>query len=330
MKRFFETIFILSFCFIFSCKGNDYVAEEQVPQVNLDSIKYALNVFWNRTSCQGPFSNRMEAMNIIQRAADSCSNLQFNQYLSSTDSKKCREIENSGILYYFKSAFDKVNKEIRETKVEKGTIVIWQLYNMGYIIKTPTHCFGIDIKHKYGHLLADKIDFLLITHHHEDHYTNEIIERMMELGKPVVSNFINNSYKISGSKELKFDDITVLTNLADHNKSLLNFVVTYEIDCGSSTNNFTIFHIGDTYNASQLKIKGKVDLFIPHLAVGLDMQKAVEIVQPKEVFMSHILELGHAVNKWRWSYQYGINECNKLKWHNVWLPVWGEKIIFKK
>lgn len=34
----------------------------------------------------------------------------------------------------------------------------------------------------------------------------------------------------------------------------------------------------------------------------------------------HLLELGHAITKWRWSYEYGINECVKLQLPGVYLP----------
>jgi hypothetical protein len=58
--------------------------------------------------------------------------------------------------------------------------------------------------------------------------------------------------------------------------------------------------------------------------------EAVKKINPQTVLMSHILELGHAITKWRWSYQYGVNECKKLNRENVYLPVWGEKIILKR
>ena len=60
------------------------------------------------------------------------------------------------------------------------------------------------------------------------------------------------------------------------------------------------------------------------------MAEAVKKLNPKEVLMSHILELGHAINKWRWSYEYGLNECEKLQREGVYMPVWGEKIVLKR
>jgi hypothetical protein len=93
---------------------------------------------------------------------------------------------------------------------------------------------------------------------------------------------------------------------------------------------YVMFFTGDSHNYEQLNTTGKVDVFIPHLAVGLDMAAAVKKIAPKEVLMSHILELGHAITKWRWSYEYGINECEKLQREGVYLPVWGEKLVMKR
>jgi hypothetical protein len=65
-------------------------------------------------------------------------------------------------------------------------------------------------------------------------------------------------------------------------------------------------------------------------AQQIGMAEAVKKINPKEVLMSHILELGHSITKWRWSSEYGINECEKLNRERVYLPVWGEKIALRK
>lgn len=62
----------------------------------------------------------------------------------------------------------------------------------------------------------------------------------------------------------------------------------------------------------------------------MDMAAAVSKIKPEMVLMSHILELDHPVTKWRWSYQYGVARCQELAHDKVYLPVWGEKINYKK
>ena len=60
------------------------------------------------------------------------------------------------------------------------------------------------------------------------------------------------------------------------------------------------------------------------------MAAAVSKIKPEMVLMSHILELDHPVTNWRWSYQYGVARCQELAHDKVYLPVWGEKINYKK
>ena len=109
------------------------------------------------------------------------------------------------------------------------------------------------------------------------------------------------------------------------------FVSAYEIDCGPKSGNCVIFHVGDACNVNQIKSTAPVDVFIPHLAVGLDVPKAVNTTLcPKVTLLSHILELGHLIDKWRWSYEYGFNVCKKCANDSVLLPVWGEKYEFRR
>ena len=65
------------------------------------------------------------------------------------DWDKIADMEHDGVLYFYRKAFDKVCREVKSTKVSEGTIVLWNLYNMGYVVKTPTQTFGIDLFHKH-------------------------------------------------------------------------------------------------------------------------------------------------------------------------------------
>ncbi|MBQ8438132.1 MAG: MBL fold metallo-hydrolase, partial [Alistipes sp.] len=198
--------------------------------------------------------------------------------------------------------------------------------------KTQTQCFGIDVYHKHAEKLAPMIDFMMITHNHGDHQWKPLIAEMERQGKAVYSNFLDNGHKVTTGDEFTIGNISVKVTTVDHNKTLLNFVNTYEVNCYASKGKkgYVMFFSGDAHNYEQLNPTAAVDVFVPHLAVGLNMAEAVKKINPKEVLMSHILELGHSITKWRWSYQYGINECEKLNRERVYLPVWGEKIALKK
>ncbi len=327
------TYAIIACGFTFSmqgCSKNDSVVDPQPIKGDTGStIEELVNRFWDETSYLKLDQKRLSTMDEMQRWADLCTNVYFNQYYACEDSTLCAHMEEGSILYYHKKSLDRLLEMVPKEKVPEGKVVLWQLYNMGYIVKTSKHCFGIDIKHKYAAKLEPLLEFLLITHAHEDHYTTALINKMTEACKPVYSNFIDNKYKITGKSVINvIDDIQMEVNIVDHNATLPNFVVTYQIDCGKDANHCIIFHTGDAYNVDQLNPTKAVDIMIPHLAVGLDMKEVVSKIQPKMLLLSHILELGHPVEKWRWSYQYGVKCCTDLQYDKAYLPVWGEKITY--
>ena len=300
--------------------------------LSAQSIEQITDIFWNKTSCRELTSERRDAMAKMQTYADTFTHTLFNEYMATpAGTEKEQGIEQWGLMQYYNMALDKLLAEIPATKVRKGEVVMWQLYNMGYVVKTDKQCFGIDLYHKHAERLAPMIDFMLITHNHGDHYSKALVAELERQGKAVYSNFLNNGHKVTTGDEFTVGNISVKVTTVDHNKILLNYVNTYEVNCyAKKGKEYVMFFTGDAHNYEQLNPSGKVDVFIPHLAVGLNMAEAVKKINPTEVLMSHILELGHAITKWRWSYQYGINECEKLQREGVYLPVWGEKIVLKR
>lgn len=300
--------------------------------LSAQTIEQLADTFWNKTSCLELTQERRAAMNEMQTYVDSFTHTLFSEYLASpAGSEKVRGIEGWGLMQYYNMALDKLIAEIPATKVKRGQVAIWQLYNMGYVVKTDSQCFGIDLYHKYAEKLAPMIDFLLITHNHGDHQWKPLIAEMERQGKAVYSNFLDNGHKVTTGDEFTVGNISVKVTTVDHNKTLVNFVNTYEVNCyANKGKDYVIFFTGDAHNYEQLNSTTEVDLFVPHLAVGLNMAEAVKKINPTEVLMSHILELGHSITQWRWSYEYGINECEKLNREGVYLPVWGEKLVLKR
>lgn len=300
--------------------------------LSAQTIEQLADTFWNKTSCLELTQERRAAMNEMQTYVDSFTHTLFGEYLAApAGSEKVRGIEGWGLMQYYNMALDKLIAEIPATKVKRGQVAIWQLYNMGYVVKTDSQCFGIDLYHKYAEKLAPMIDFLLITHNHGDHQWKPLIAELERQGKAVYSNFLDNGHKVSTGDEFTVGNISVKVTTVDHNKTLVNFVNTYEVNCyANKGKDYVIFFTGDAHNYEQLNPTTEVDLFVPHLAVGLNMAEAVKKINPTEVLMSHILELGHSITQWRWSYEYGINECEKLNREGVYLPVWGEKLVLKR
>lgn len=296
------------------------------------NVEQLADVMWHQTSYKEITAERRAAMNEMQKYADSFTHTLFNEYLGTTaGTEKEQALEGWGLMQFYNMALEKLLQEIPATKVKKGQVVMWQLYNMGYVVKTDKQCFGIDLYHKHAEKLAPMIDFMLITHNHGDHYSKALVEKLERDGKAVYSNFRDNGHKVKTGDDFTVGNISIKVTTVDHNATLKNFVNTYEVNCyDAKGKDYIILFTGDAHNYEQLNPTGKVNLFVPHLAVGLNMAKAVEKIAPTEVLMSHILELGHSITKWRWSYEYGIAECEKLERRGVYLPVWGEMIRLKR
>ncbi len=286
---------------------------------------------WNETSCTDFNDLRMELLTDLQYYFDRCDD--FGKYVDCTDSIEEKKMEENSVLGFYSEALERLLREIPAEKVPEGHIAIWQLYNMGYVVKTPEHCFGIDICHKYGEKLAPYIEFLCITHPHPDHYTDALCNAMAAAGKPVYSNFIDNGHKIDDRATINpTGDIEIVAKRVHHGPDS-KIVTTYQIDCGKATGNKVIFHAGDAYDYTELENTKDVTLFIPHTTVGLHLRNAAKKLDPDYVLMSHILEMGHPA-KYPGSNFYRIPYCDAIRKamfmgrEGAVVPVWGEKMIF--
>jgi L-ascorbate metabolism protein UlaG (beta-lactamase superfamily) len=249
-------------------------------------------------------------------------------------------------MYFYRQAFNKVRKEVRSTKVAEGTVVLWNVYNMGYVVKTPTQTFGIDIVHKHVEELAPMLDFMLVTHKHNDHGDNHTRNQLAAHGVKVIAGFELNKPCVWQGKLLAWEfvdeidsiqigDITINCTRVDHNKTEKGrkFVTTYEIDCGPKSGNTVIFHTGDAYSYKQLEVTKKPDVFIFHMGVRLNIQKASDKLQPEYAFFSHAWELSHKVEQWRWTIDDVLKSVHKVTGHDssrLLYPCWGDKVVYNK
>lgn len=304
---------------------------QSVAQKNLKPVETITNRLWNETSCTDLNDARMELLTDLQYYFDRCDN--FGKYMACHDSVQEKEMEQNSILGFYNEALERLLSEIPNEKVSYGNIVVWHLYNMGYVVKTPKHCFGIDIYHKYGDKLVPYLDFLCITHPHPDHYNDAIVEAMSNAGKPVYSNFIDNGYKIDDRAVINpVGDIEIVAKRVHHGANN-KIVTTYQIDCGRATRNKVIFHAGDAYDYTELEKTKDIDIFIPHTTVGLRLRKAAKKLDPDYILMSHVLEMGHPAkypgsNFYRIPYIDAIRKAMFMGRDNAVVPIWGEKIIF--
>ena len=157
-------------------------------------LKAAVKTVLKSTTCfDADMTPRIEAMNVIQREFNNYSNESWdNFYNRNWDWVGIADMELNGTLYYYRQSFNKVRNEIKKTKVAPGTVAIWSLYNMGYIVKTPSHLFGIDITHKHIEEIAKDLEFVLVTHKHGDH-TNQHVWVSCSIGSMWMFRIVSRS-----------------------------------------------------------------------------------------------------------------------------------------
>lgn len=228
------------------------------------------------------------------------------------------------------AAFANVRTEIGQTVVTDRPAV-WFVYNMGLVVKTREALFTVDLNHPRATELVPRLDFALITHNHSDHYTEAFYEAMDRAGKPVVQNFACNYGAKEGGytraeKTFRFKDVSVSTALTDHNSYLVDFTTMFEITVGD----FTIYHTGDCSTAKKFKLlKPNPDLWIVHPRCGLDPCEGAAIIAPRQTIVAHLNEMGHARNRWRWTWKDGLKDKARLDSanHPAEVPLWGTRLV---
>lgn len=244
------------------------------------------------------------------------------------------------ILYCYRNAFDKILYELENTEVEYGTAAVWLLYNMGYIVKTPSGTYGVDIYHRWSEKLEPYLDFLAVTHNHGDHADLKLMDAMVAKGKPVLSNFYakGGSFTSKVPSTYTIGNFTIKTDLTDHLRQTSlpdDFVTVFRIESGSDASNFSMLHCGDSgFRSSQYKnVEGPLDLAV--LRWGAPRENDIlgtgsGQVQTNYAVLSHLIELGHdQYPNGQASITQTLKHLPNVNCENTILPFWGEKMIWK-
>lgn len=279
--------------------------------------------FWNIQDMK----SRITLQDVMQNWVDKTLTAEYMAFFNVPEKKT----ENP-VLQFNDHALERILQQLPNEKPEPGTVTIWYLYNMGFVIKTPTACFGVDINHRKGEKLAPYLDFLVVTHNHNDHYTLSLMREMTASGKMVISNFYPNpGYTKAPSMTHEINGVTIHCGESDHNNRLRKFTMPMEIICPTGNRNFVFFTSGDTCHHSFLQNKSEtIDLYAVHPRNGMSAIEAAKKINAKHTFIVHLHEMTHEYNKWRWKFQDGRNELaifDEQK-KNAYLPVWGEKFIW--
>lgn len=305
--------------------------------VTMDDAKQTMKQL-KKTSLFRVTGKRADALQKFQVYSDSLSHTVFEEYLVSPEEVSVRMEDSIPILYCYRNAFDTILDEVKSTKPERGSVVIWMLYNMGIIVKTPSGCFGIDVNHRWAEKFATYLDFICVTHNHDDHKSVELMQAMYDAQKPVLSNYFekSGSYCSKNPNTYQIGNFSIRTGIADHNKKLLNFITTFRIDCGDDTGNFSILHCGDSnFLPEQFEnVQGAVGLVI--LRNGSKVENNIlgtgtGQVQTDYAVLSHIIELRHRIDSSpkRFPVMATLNHASQINCKHTIMPFWGEKLIWK-
>ena len=272
-------------------------------------------------------AKREKLQDVMQAVVDTTTKKEFETFDDDPKQKT-----SNPVLKYYDQSLERLCNDIPATKAAEGTVVIWYLYNMGFVIKTPTVCFGIDIHHRHAEKLEPFLDFLAVTHNHNDHYSIPLMRLLTKNGKRIVSNFFPNpGYTKAVEMTREINGVTIHCSEANHNDRLQKFTMPMEFVCPTGDKKFVFFTSGDCWSHEYLNKKSeRIHLYAQHPRCGMIPLKASQRLNPDLTFIVHLQELGHEINVYRWQFSVGREELNNLKQANLdaYVPVWGEKFIW--
>ena len=289
-------------------------------------------------------SSRYSLLMDIEAMCDKLSRDDFQSYLAMQD-KPAKEMEQSrDILALYNYAFERVLSEVQTTVVENGTAVIWMLYNAGFVVKTPSATFGLDINHRYAAKFAPYLDFICVSHSDSDHIDNTLMNEMDQAGKPVLSNFHNaNPYCATSPGTVRISDIKITTSITDENATDTYCTTIHRIKCGEDAGGLEIIHTGDSsYDRNQFKecLDGSsTNVLI--LRYGAAAEAGIIGTLPGQtvpdyVLFSHLEELRHYPDQSPARARIAnafvnmdTNFAGTAVRGKCYLPFWGEKMVWK-
>ena len=230
-KTIVKTVLLMAAAGVLSSSAFDWKAKP-VGQLKADLVAYARGVGetdladrvekstgtaeWMRMAIQrgtellkasegGDFNdkNREHGLRIIDYP------LHLDNYDLKNSSPEDRQAFKEVVREYCAGARERVFAEVAAAKIPDGSLRLWRIYNMGYIIKGPTHTVAIDITARPEFYavdggrfvrdtntvvwckadwkrLAELADMIFVTHPHGDHSSRAGIEAFIAAKKPVV------------------------------------------------------------------------------------------------------------------------------------------------
>jgi len=232
---------------------------------------------------------------------------------------------------FFDIMFTKALIEIQTEEVTEG-VSFWQIYNHGFVVKTPSMVFGFDlapaiVSYNKFNKLANLLDAAFISHKHGDHYSLDLIRKMNGLGKPVVmpsEGTLPRCIGMDAGENKQISGLSVTAHDGLHSVPVRQFeIVTPE--------GIRILHTGDNQTSETIPEIADVNILLLNAWVNesgrasntTGINNSLTKIKPDVCLLGHFQELWHD-----YPYKYcSVNNGNPPS--PAKLLAWGERYHFE-
>lgn len=210
------------------------------------------------------------------------------------------------VFEFYSLMLAKAMIEIRTENVEEG-VTVWQIYNHGFVVKTPTVVLCFDLYDYIGfgqnaawglEELADIMDVMFISHDHNDHTDSGLSSAMRQRNKPVIEGIDPATDPSSISINVGDSINEAYLHITDHEGLHSTTIHMFEV---VTPEGFKILHTGDNQTSETIPDIEGVDILLLNAWVNesgwtshiTGSRNAIKKINPRVTLPGHILELGH-------------------------------------
>lgn len=254
---------------------------------------------------------------------------------------------NKNLNIFLNNRMKNIAEEIRIIR-PKREIMVWKIYNHGFIIRDKQITIAFDIvpgvqdlqiNKEYIKTISEKIDVLFISHIHSDHNDYSIAENVIHNGGAVVvPEYLwmdkNENFKIALRDEETKDSVYVKSKdcfvsyytLPGHQGKLINNVYAVKMPSAGF-----IIHTGDQANREDFKW---IDTLYKNIKINIliancwttDLPGLVNGIRPDIVITGHENEMGHSIDH-RESFEKSYKILENITGKKMILN-WAEKYVY--